>query len=124
MESSWAVGLLSRDTGIRPRPLRHLEPSFLVSQGAHIKGDIYTKEAILGGEVVGVVQAEERVEVQATALVIGDIITKRIVVLEGGRVNGAVKMDGSGGGGGGSSSGSSSPTTYPSSSKPKGDSGN
>ncbi len=96
----------------------------LVSQGAHIKGDIYTKEAILGGEVVGVVQAEERVEVQATALVNGDIITKRIVVLEGGRVNGAVKMDGSGGGGGGSSSGSSSTVTYPSSSKPKGDSGN
>ena len=66
----------------------------LVSQGALITGDIHTKEAIVGGEVKGVVHAEERVEIQATALVNGDIQTKRIVVLEGGRVNGAVKMDG------------------------------
>jgi len=96
----------------------------LISQGAHIKGDIYTKEAVLGGEVEGVVQAEERVEVQATALVNGDIVTKRIVVLEGGRVNGAIKMDGSGGGDSGSARSSSSSVTYPASSKPKDDPGN
>ena len=40
------------------------------------------------------IHADDRVEIQATAVVNGDIVTKRIVVLEGGRVNGTVKMDG------------------------------
>jgi len=66
----------------------------LGSQGALITGDIHTKEAIVGGEVKGVVHADERGEIQTTAVVNGDIVTKRIVVLEGGRVNVTVKMDG------------------------------
>lgn len=65
----------------------------LVAQGAVIQGDIHTKEAVIGGEVRGVITAEERAEIQATALVTGDIVTKCIVVIEGGRVNGQIKMD-------------------------------
>ena len=34
----------------------------------------------------------DRVEVQATAAIQGDVLTRRIVVLEGGTVNGSVKM--------------------------------
>ena len=38
------------------------------------------------------VHATDRVEVQATAEVQGDVYTRRIVVLEGGSVNGSIKM--------------------------------
>ena len=64
----------------------------LVAKGGVVEGDIHTREAILGGEVRGSVLASERVEVQASSVVQGDIMTRRIVVHEGGEVNGHVRM--------------------------------
>jgi cytoskeletal protein CcmA (bactofilin family) len=65
----------------------------LIAPGATITGDLHTKEAVIGGEVRGVIHAAERVELQATAIVEGDINTPRIAILEGARVTGEVKMD-------------------------------
>jgi cytoskeletal protein CcmA (bactofilin family) len=62
----------------------------LLAKGGMIEGNLITQEAVLGGEVTGTVQAEERVEVQASALVNGDIVTRRIAIAEGGQVNGIV----------------------------------
>ena len=64
----------------------------LIAPGALVQGDLYTAEAIIGGRVEGNVHATDRVEVQATAEVVGDVYTRRIVVLEGGSVNGSIKM--------------------------------
>jgi len=64
----------------------------LVAKGGLIEGDVITREAVIGGEVHGTVRAEERVEVQPTAAVNGDIVTQRILIAEGGQVNGAVAM--------------------------------
>ncbi len=64
----------------------------LIAPGALVQGDLYTAEAIIGGRVEGNVHATDRVEVQATAEVLGDVYTRRIVVLEGGSVNGSIKM--------------------------------
>lgn len=65
----------------------------LVGRQGSVKGDIETREAIIGGRVDGGVKAFERVEVQGTAYVAGDVHTKSIVVLEGGRLNGTVRME-------------------------------
>ena len=64
----------------------------LVAKGGVVKGDIETKEAIIGGTVSGAVQGGERVEIQAGATVQGDITTKRIAVAEGASMNGQVRM--------------------------------
>jgi cytoskeletal protein CcmA (bactofilin family) len=64
----------------------------LVAPGALVQGDIHTAEAVIGGRVEGNVHATDRVEVQTTAEVQGDVFTRRIVVLEGGSVNGSIKM--------------------------------
>jgi cytoskeletal protein CcmA (bactofilin family) len=64
----------------------------LVAPGALVQGDIHTAEAVIGGRVEGNVHATDRVEVQTTAEVLGDVFTRRIVVLEGGSVNGSIKM--------------------------------
>jgi cytoskeletal protein CcmA (bactofilin family) len=64
----------------------------LVAKGGLIEGDLFTREAVIGGEVHGTVRAEERVEVQPGAAVTGDILTQRILIAEGGQVNGAVSM--------------------------------
>ncbi len=70
----------------------HADRQVLVSKGGRVNGDVVTKEAIIGGTVTGSIQASERVEVQTTATVQGDIATPRILVHEGGEVNGNVRM--------------------------------
>jgi cytoskeletal protein CcmA (bactofilin family) len=65
----------------------------LVAQGAVIEGDLHTQEAVIAGQVSGAIHARERIELQATALVTGDIFTPRISIVEGARVTGEVKMD-------------------------------
>jgi cytoskeletal protein CcmA (bactofilin family) len=65
----------------------------LVAQGAVIEGDLHTQEAVIAGQVSGAIHARERVELQATAMVAGDILTPRISIIEGARVTGEVKMD-------------------------------
>ena len=65
----------------------------LLGRQGEVKGDVHAREVILGGRVQGTVIADERIEIQGTALVTGDVHTKSIAVLEGGRINGAVRMD-------------------------------
>ena len=69
------------------------ERQVLVAKGGMVDGDILTGEAVIGGEVRGAIYADERVEVQATSLINGDITTKRILLQEGGEVNGHVRME-------------------------------
>ena len=64
----------------------------LVAKGGEVEGDIITREAIVGGEVRGSIQAEERVEIQATSDVHGDITTRRLLLQEGGELNGVLRM--------------------------------
>lgn len=69
------------------------ESQLLLSQGGVVEGDLQTREAILAGEVHGTVAASERIEVQATAQIHGDIVTPRLLIQEGGRINGAIRME-------------------------------
>jgi cytoskeletal protein CcmA (bactofilin family) len=64
----------------------------LVGQGAVLEGDLHTREAVVGGEVIGSIHASDRVELQATAAVTGNIHTPRIAVMEGGKVSGEVRI--------------------------------
>lgn len=69
------------------------ERQVLVAKGGMVDGDILTREAIIGGSVRGAIYADERVEVQATSQINGDITTKRILLQEGGEVNGHVRIE-------------------------------
>jgi cytoskeletal protein CcmA (bactofilin family) len=64
----------------------------LVAKGGLVQGDIYTTEAIIGGEVRGSIYADNRIEVQDTSVIHGDIATMRLMVQEGGEVNGHIRM--------------------------------
>lgn len=64
----------------------------LVAKGGVVEGDVVAREAIIGGEVRGAIYAEERVELQATSVVHGDVATKRLFVQEGGEINGVLRM--------------------------------
>ena len=60
--------------------------------GATMSGDIHAREVVIGGTLTGSVHASERVELQATAIVTGDLVTQSVLVQEGGVVNGRVLM--------------------------------
>jgi cytoskeletal protein CcmA (bactofilin family) len=64
----------------------------LVAKGGVVEGDVFTKEAIIGGEVRGSIQAEDRVELQTGSVIHGDLASKRLLVHEGGEINGVVRM--------------------------------
>jgi len=68
----------------------------LVGRQGEVKGDVHAREVVVGGRIDGTITASERVEVQGTSAVNGDIYTKSIIVLEGGRINGSVRMDDAG----------------------------
>jgi cytoskeletal protein CcmA (bactofilin family) len=65
----------------------------LLGRQGEVRGDINAQEAVIGGKVEGSIITSDRIEVQGTAMVIGDIHTKTIIVLEGARINGQVRMD-------------------------------
>jgi cytoskeletal protein CcmA (bactofilin family) len=64
----------------------------LVGRQGEVKGDISTREAVIGGKVQGTINAAERVEVQGTSTIIGDLNTKAIAVIEGGKINGSIRI--------------------------------
>jgi cytoskeletal protein CcmA (bactofilin family) len=64
----------------------------LVGRQGEVLGDINTREAVIGGRVQGTVNASDRIEVQGTSVIIGDINTRALAVIEGGRINGSVRI--------------------------------
>jgi len=42
--------------------------------------------------VRGSIRADERIEIQSTSVVHGDVVAKRLLVQEGGEINGVVRM--------------------------------
>lgn len=65
----------------------------LLGKTGEIHGDVYAEEVVLAGTVVGAIVAAQRAEIQGTCNLQGDIQTKSIVVLEGGVINGTVRME-------------------------------
>jgi len=64
----------------------------LVARGGEVEGDVISREAIIGGDVRGATYAEERVELQTTSVVHGDVHTKKLLIQEGGEINGVLRM--------------------------------
>ena len=60
-----------------------------------MKADLSAQTVVVIGHVTGNVQATERVEVQATGIVDGDVRAPRLIVQEGAVLNGSVEMGGS-----------------------------
>jgi cytoskeletal protein CcmA (bactofilin family) len=64
----------------------------LIGRQGEVRGDVTTREAVVGGSVHGAISASERLEVQGTSTIVGNITTKAIAVIEGGKINGTVRI--------------------------------
>jgi cytoskeletal protein CcmA (bactofilin family) len=63
-----------------------------IGPNADIKADITAKAVVIGGAIVGTVTASERVEIQATGSVTGDILSPRLTIADGGYFLGKIDM--------------------------------
>ena len=70
------------------------EKAVVIGKGGHVTGDIHTADAKIAGSVKGVLIIKSRLELEATAVVDGEIRTARLQLDEGGIVNGAVSVGG------------------------------
>jgi cytoskeletal protein CcmA (bactofilin family) len=71
------------------------EHSLIVGVGANVAADLTGSTITIGGNVTGNVTAVQRVDLQATGSVVGDIKTPRFAMADGAMVNGHVDTRGS-----------------------------
>jgi cytoskeletal protein CcmA (bactofilin family) len=64
----------------------------LIGPHADIRAAITAKTVMIMGALTGNVRASEKIEIGATGSVIGDIVSPRLAIAEGGRLDGKVEM--------------------------------
>ncbi|MFH1893293.1 MAG: polymer-forming cytoskeletal protein [Candidatus Zixiibacteriota bacterium] len=64
----------------------------VVGPTGNVEGDIVAKISVVAGQVMGNVTADEKVELQAKAVLSGDLKTKSLVIEQGAVFEGACRM--------------------------------
>ncbi len=64
----------------------------ILSDTGVMKGEITAAKIVVGGRIEGDLRAREIVEVKSTGKVWGDIVTKKLSIMEGGEFNGKTEM--------------------------------
>lgn len=63
-----------------------------IEEGASVKADITADEVIIGGEYNGKLVCRQRLEIRSTGVVVGQVQTFRLMLHEGGSIDGELKM--------------------------------
>lgn len=63
-----------------------------IDEGASVKADITADEVVIGGEYNGKLVCRQRLEIRATGVVVGQVQTFRLMLHEGGSIDGELKM--------------------------------
>jgi len=66
-----------------------------IGANGRLKAEIHAKSIVVIGQVTGNLSASERVEIQATGVVTGDVKAPRLNVQEGAVINGMIDMSSS-----------------------------
>lgn len=67
-----------------------------VGENGEVNGEVNASVIVLGGKIVGTITANEKIVLESTSNLKGDIITKILVVEEGAIFDGSSKMGASG----------------------------
>lgn len=63
-----------------------------VSKHAHWEGDITARQAVLAGKVTGRIVIEDKLEISASAVIVGEIVAKVLAIANGARIEGEVTV--------------------------------
>ena len=64
----------------------------------NIKGDVSSNGVIVGGKIEGNVKAKDIIEIKNKGKVVGDILTPKLTIVEGGLIEGRASMQSGGDG--------------------------
>ena len=64
-----------------------------IGQTGQVAAGIHAKSVVVGGQVKGDIDADDKVEVAATGTMEGDIRAPRVVLIDGSRFKGTIDMD-------------------------------
>ena len=63
-----------------------------IGANGDVKAEIHAKSVVVVGRLVGNVFGLERIEIQATGKIEGDVTAPKLIVAEGAQLNGAIQM--------------------------------
>ena len=66
--------------------------TLILGKGGIIKGILKTKNALIGGKVLGDIRGQARIELKSGSVVTGDIVCKKLIIEEGAIFDGLCKM--------------------------------
>lgn len=69
----------------------HVDGDLTIEHGAHLTGQVYAKQVIIGGELHGNIAGAVRVELLDSGLVVGDVKAGTLTVAAGSRIRGQVE---------------------------------
>ena len=69
-----------------------LEHSLTIGADGRVKAQVFAKSVIVLGELVGNINASERVEIRENGSVDGDIVAPRVAIAEGAHFRGSIDM--------------------------------
>jgi cytoskeletal protein CcmA (bactofilin family) len=70
------------------------EHEVVLGAGSEVKANLNARSVLVGGTIVGDVTATERVQIQSTGVLLGDIVTPRLVIHDGGMLRGKADVAG------------------------------
>jgi len=73
-------------------PLSALNPTLTIGRHADIRAAIDAKAVVIQGTVTGNVTAREKVEIQTTGSVAGDVSSPRLAIADGASIKGKVHV--------------------------------
>ena len=68
------------------------EHTLTIGAQADVKADISAKAVVVIGTVTGRVKAKDKIDIRSTGTIVGDIVSPRLIMTEGGSLRGKVEM--------------------------------
>lgn len=62
--------------------------------GAELKAGVNARSVIVGGRIEGDVTATERIQIQSTGVLLGDVVAPRLIIQDGGMLRGKADVAG------------------------------
>jgi cytoskeletal protein CcmA (bactofilin family) len=66
----------------------------LLGPGSEVKADVNARSVLVGGRLEGDVTATERIQIQATGVLLGDVVAPRLTIHDGGMLRGKADVAG------------------------------
>jgi cytoskeletal protein CcmA (bactofilin family) len=70
------------------------EHEVVLGAGAELKGDVNARSVLVGGKLEGNVMTTDRIQVQSTGVLLGDVVTPRLIIQDGGLLRGKADVAG------------------------------